>query len=201
MVKIISNLDAQAFNFAVDKIKSGGVLCFKSDTVYALACDARNTAAVEKIYQLKNRDYSKPIAIYVKDLQMAKKIFVFDDILEGFCKKYFPGYLTVVTEKLENDIFDISSNLNLESNFIGFRIIESYFINEVICEVGAPLAVTSTNISGSKNLINCDEIVTEFVDSDILVIDSGPISSSQVSTVVKYESGEFKVLRQGILNI
>jgi L-threonylcarbamoyladenylate synthase len=201
MVRIISQSDDGIFNVALDEILRGNVICFRSDTVYAFACDARNEKAIQRIYYLKNRDFSKPIAIYVKDLEMAKKIFDFDETLEGFCKKYFPGYLTIVAKKSDEGSCIISDNLSLESNLIGFRIVESEFVNSIMSALDSPLAVTSANISGSRNLISSKEVGDSFSNEDFLVVDSGEVSSHQVSTVVEYDKGEFKILRQGILRI
>ena len=61
----------------------GKIICFPTDTVYGVGCILGDEEALDKIYELKNRDLSKPLAIlvpnsesikdYVKDIQMLLK--------------------------------------------------------------------------------------------------------------------------------
>ena len=46
-------------------IAGGGVAVFPSDTVYGLACDPEDAAAVERMYALKGRATGKPSAVDV----------------------------------------------------------------------------------------------------------------------------------------
>lgn len=198
MVERICEDNDSADNF-VRKIAQGGVVCFKSDTVYALACDASNDDAVKSLYKIKSRDYSKPIAIYVKDIVMAELIFDFDETLKTFCQNYLPGFVTIVAKKRSDEKFLISKELNLESNHIGFRIINSDLVSDVMDRFNGPIAVTSANLSGYENVTNPDEIEKQFNDIDLLLIDSGLTESDMASTVVHYENKNFKILRQGKL--
>ncbi len=59
---------------AVKLIESGKVISFPTETVYALAASAENDTAVEQIYQLKGRDFTKPLAVFVKDAESIKNV-------------------------------------------------------------------------------------------------------------------------------
>lgn len=183
--------------YFTEYLNAGKLVCFKSDTVYAISCDATNDDAIKKIYQAKKRSYSKPIAIYVKDLDVAKEIFEFDSKLESFCLENFPGYLTVVAKKLANPKIIISKKLNLESNRIGFRIIDNEIVSSLFSSFNRPLAVTSANISGEQNIVSFSQIEQQFQGQDILLIDSGDLTNDITSTVVDYHDGRFKLLRKG----
>ena len=201
MIKVIKESDNNLIDIVSERIESDGIVCFKSDTVYAFACDARSDVAIRKIYDLKGRELNKPLAVYVKDITMAKEIFAFDRVLEDFCEENLPGFLTIVVEKINSEPYCISKNLNVESNRIGFRIINDNFINQVIGKCKFPLAVTSANFAGEDNIENFDEILEEFSGFDILAVDSGFIESNIASTVLDYESGFFKVIRKGKFKI
>ena len=203
-MEIINESDLNALEKAKSVILGGGVICFKSDTVYGFACDARNDGAVAKIYKLKNRSVKKPIAIFVNDMLMAKKIFAFNKDSSDFCSNYMPGAVTLVAKIKENSDITLAKNLNLESNFIGFRIIEGKFVNDLISSLDFPLAVTSANISDSKELLSKDEVVNAFTKvkyNNFLLIDGGKSSPIGVSTVVKIDDEGVKILRQGIMKI
>ena len=199
MFKIISANDANAVKDAVAALESGRVICFKSDTVYAFACNAADDVAIERIYKMKSRNQEKPIAIYVKDMQMAKMIFDFDEKLAKLCENYLPGYLTVIAKKSDQSQIQISDKLNVESKQIGFRIVDDRLVNEIMSIYGAPLAVTSANLSGSENVKNVIQIKEYFADYDLLAIDSGDIEDDTASTVISYKDGKFYEVRPGKL--
>lgn len=203
MMEKILQSDELALIKAKEAILNDRVICFKSDTVYGFACNALSEKAVGKLYKLKKRDEKKPIAIFVNDLEMAQKIFEFDDLAVKFCDKYLPGQLTVVLKVKEIVDFKISTKLNLESNFLGFRIIEGDFVNDLISSLGFPLAVTSANLANSRELLSGDQIreVFQESDGDFLLIDDGECESKGVSTVVKIYNGSIEILRQGIVKI
>lgn len=203
-MEIINESESKALEKAKFAILDGEVICFKSDTVYGFACDSRSEKAVDKIYKLKKRGAKKPIAIFVNEVEMAQKIFEFSKVTSEFCVNYMPGFVTLVTKVKEGAGFTLAKNLNLESNFIGFRIIESNFVNSLISSLDFPLAVTSANISGSKELLSVNEVVGSFAnngDDDFLLIDGGESSSIGVSTVVKIDNEEVEILRQGVAKI
>ncbi len=199
MFEIIAVNDDNAVKAAVAALESGRVICFKSDTVYALACDAADDLAIERIYEMKSRNQEKPIAIYVKDMQMARMIFDFDEKLLKLCENYLPGYLTVITKKSDQSQIKISRKLNVESKQIGFRIVADGFVNKIMSIYGAPLAVTSANLSGSDNVKNVGQIKECFADHDLLVIDSGDVEDATASTVISYKDGKFYKVRLGKL--
>lgn len=197
MARKISVNDQDILRYFTEYLNAGKLICFKSDTVYAISCDATNDNAIEKIYQVKKRRHSKPIAIYVRDLDVAKEIFEFDSKLESFCLKNFPGYVTVIAKKLVNPKIKISEKLNLESNKIGFRIVDNEIVSALLKNFDSPLAVTSANISGEKNIVKFSQIEQQFQDQDVLLIDSGDLIDDIASTVVDYRDGRFKLLRKG----
>ena len=55
--------DLSGITLAIESIKNGGVVIFPTDTVYGIGCDPYNEDAVERIYELKNRDSAKPLPI------------------------------------------------------------------------------------------------------------------------------------------
>jgi tRNA A37 threonylcarbamoyladenosine synthetase subunit TsaC/SUA5/YrdC len=64
-MKIIKESDLNAVELACDFLRQGKVISFSSDTVYGVAADAKNFDAVNTLYEIKNRDSKKPIAIFV----------------------------------------------------------------------------------------------------------------------------------------
>ena len=53
---------------ATDLLKTGGVVVFPTETVYGIAADATNTHAIEKVFEIKEREeWKTPALICVND--------------------------------------------------------------------------------------------------------------------------------------
>ena len=85
-------------------LNNGGVIAYVTYTVWGLRCLPNNEQAVKNIYDIKKREVQKPLILmsnniynllnYVKPIPKVGQILI---------KKYFPGALTIVTEKIENN--------------------------------------------------------------------------------------------------
>jgi len=193
---IVNENDPNAATLASEFLRDGKIISFSTDTVYALAADASNFEAVETLYQIKNRDPKKPIAIFVKDLEAAKKIFFFEKKAEEIAKKFLPGALTLVLQTRDEAFSYIASNLNKNfDNFLGFRVVDNFFVKELFKKFDGILAVTSANISGATAATNPDEIKNILPNIDLLI--KGEISHQPSSTVAKIIDNKITILRQG----
>lgn len=202
-MQIIKESDLNAVDLACDFLRAGKIIAFATDTVYGLAVDASNFEAVESLYKIKNRDEKKPIAIFVKDLAAAKKIFLFDETSDKLAAKFLPGSLTLVLEKKSTIVPELASNLNQNNNkFLGFRIIDNDFIQNLLQKFNGILAVTSANKSTEKAARSAAEVEKYFKFSHLdLLIDGGFSKQETASTVVKIADGKIIILRNGLTNI
>lgn len=199
-MKIIDEKNPQAIDLAFEFLKAGKVISFATDTVYGIAVDATNDKAVDKLYQLKKRDEKKPIAIFLPDLKSAEKIFVFDELAKKISTKLFPGALTLVLKTKEKPEITLAKNLNYNADgFLGFRIVDSFFVKKLFERFDGVLAVSSANLSGKNPAQNHQEVAKYFPNLDLLV--GGEISTNSPSTVAKIFDGKITILRQGSLKI
>jgi L-threonylcarbamoyladenylate synthase len=185
-MKIIKESDALAVNLACDFLRAGKIISFATDTVYGLAVDAANFKAVEALYKIKNRDKKKPIAIFVKDLAAAKKIFYFDKIAEKIAKEFLPGGLTLILKTRPQALKELASNLNQnDDGFLGFRIVDQKFIKNLLKKFDGILAVTSANPRDQEPAINASEVKKYFTISKLaLLVDGGVAKQKIASTIV-----------------
>ena len=183
-----------------EKLKNGGVISFVTDTVWGVGCLPDNEKGVEKIYELKNRDRSKPLILmsnsvenllpYVKNVSPYAKELI---------KKYFSGALTLIFEKTEKTPDFVTSY----KNTVGIRVPDNDVFKK-LCEVidGHVLATTSANLSSQPPAKSYEE-AKEFVGShvDYVFEDYGHKCEGLASTVVLAVDEEIKVLRQGSVKI
>lgn len=175
----------------------GKIIAFPTDTVFGVGALLDDEIAIEKIFELKHRDYSKPLAIlaasiddifpYVKDVS--------NEVIE-LMKKYWPGALTIIFNKQEN----VSSKITSGFNTIAFRIPNCDISLNILKQTG-PLATTSVNISGEKPLTNYQEINEHFGDKIDYIVLENVASSNVSSTIIDVTTNIIKVIRQGEIKI
>ncbi|XP_070569134.1 threonylcarbamoyl-AMP synthase-like [Ptychodera flava] len=200
MANIIA-LDSQtnfsdAVAIAAETLKKGSVIALPTDTIYGVAALAQSSDAVQKLYNLKGRNQSKPIAICVSELSdIAKwgKVTVSDSLLGDL----LPGPVTMVLERTAS----LNPELNPNTDLVGIRIPKHDFIRRVCAEIGEPLALTSANISAAKSTL-CIEEFQELWPKLDAIFDGGTIGASEASrlgsTVVDLsQSGLYQIIRPG----
>jgi tRNA threonylcarbamoyl adenosine modification protein (Sua5/YciO/YrdC/YwlC family) len=180
-----AELSDQFISQVIGCLDHGQVIAIPTDTVYGLAANASDPAAVSKLQDLKRRG-SKPFTIFVaKSIISAYAIVVKKKIIDYF----LPGPVTVVLRKSE----DLA--LPGIGEKIGIRIPQTEFILRLLNSYQKPLAVTSANIAGDEPLRTATEITARFPDLGI-VVDAGETGAT-ASTVLDLTTTPLTVLRKG----
>jgi len=172
---------------AVKILKSGGIIAYPTDTLYGVGCDALNQEAVKKVFELKGREYSKPMSIACSNIEMVKKYADVPSIAEQIIKELLPGPFTILLNKKKS----ISNLVTAGSNKVGVRIPDNELFLEIIQEINRPIITTSANISGEKDIFDSKDLE---ISVDFIV--KGKCRYNQPSTVFDAESK--KILRKGV---
>lgn len=170
----------------VKKILNGEVLRVPTDTVYGYVCDAKNKMAIDKIYEMKKRDKSKPLGIFVDNINKFYEIVdggedAISDDIKKILNKNWPGALTVICKKRKG----ILDNLNEGIDTIGVRIPNDKNLLALMKELNTPLAQTSANISGEK------DVSSSKIGND----------NTKASTIIDIADGKIKIIREGDVKI
>ena len=174
----------------------GKVVCFPTDTVYGVGALISDDEAINKIYNLKHRDKSKPLAVLTATTNINDYVININSIAKELMDKYWPGALTLIFKKSNL----ISDKVTSGFDTVGLRMPNSSIALQILNHFGL-MATTSVNISGSEPLNNIEDIKKYFSnDIDYLVIDEEKTSNIS-STVVDVTSDNLKVLRQGSIII
>ena len=181
-------------------LENDGVIAFVTDTVWGLGCLPTSKKAVEKIYEIKKREAQKPLILMSNEtynlLDYVKPI---SEIGCRLVKKYFPGALTIVTEKSEKTPYYITSNMET----VGIRVPDNKVFKE-ICEI-APnhvLATTSANLSHQPSAKTYEQALENMTGlADLIIPDFGHTCKGLESTVVGVFGDELKIFRQGAITI
>lgn len=179
-------------------LESGQVVLFPTETVYTFATDATRVECIKKVYELKGRDFSKPLHVVVDSLESARKYVETNNTTLKLAKEFLPGPLTLVLSKKPNTLPDI---LTSGLPTLGIRIPNLKLCLEVANEFKKPYTTTSANISGGANTYSVDDVLNQFDDKKLkmidLVVDIGPLQNLLPSTLLDLTINPPQILREG----
>src|SRR6202000_2166763 len=148
-------------------VQEGGIILYPTDTIWGIGCDATNTEAVKKIYQLKQRDEAKSMIILLDT----------DNKLESYIKEV-PSIAYDLNEYAENPLTlvmpgakNVSPALIAEDGSLGVRVVKNDFCQQLIQRLRKPLVSTSANISGKPSPQNFGQIDPDIIDGVDYVVD------------------------------
>ncbi|KAK1289716.1 hypothetical protein QJS10_CPB18g02123 [Acorus calamus] len=181
---------------AINAIKGGKVIAVPTDTLYGFACDACSMEAVHRIYDIKGRKHTSPLAICVGDVPDIARFAIVNHLPHGLLNSLLPGPVTIVLNRGDSSILEKSLNPGLDS--IGVRVPDSEFIRAIARGSRNALALTSANLSGQLSSV-CITDFESLWQHCAHVYDGGVLPSGHAgSTVVDLtKPGTFKILRPG----
>ncbi|KAE9593203.1 putative DHBP synthase RibB-like alpha/beta domain-containing protein [Lupinus albus] len=193
--KILPATDGYAAE-AVEALKAGKVIAVPTDTLYGFACDACSLEAVNRIYEIKGRRHTSPLAICVGDVSDMDRYAVIDHLPHGLLDSLLPGPVTVVLKRGESSVLEQSLNPGFDS--IGVRVPDCNFIRVIARGSGTALALTSANLSGQSSSVSIKGFENLW-EHCAFVYDGGVLPSGPAgSTVVDLTTpNQYKILRPG----
>ncbi len=187
---------ADAARAALERcVEDGGVAIFPADTLYGLACDPLNAAAVERINRIKGREEGKSSAVlYFSPLAMRELVSGLGSRTRDAIGALLPGPVTLVIANPERR-YPLACREDPER--LGVRLIEGPLAGAM-----TPVLQTSANRSGAVPPTGFDQIDPGILAAVDLAIDAGELIGAP-STVIDIgdleSSGEWSILRKGAL--
>jgi L-threonylcarbamoyladenylate synthase len=173
-------------------LRAGGLVAFPTETVYGIAVAAHLPDAVERLYELKTRDRTKPMTMMVATMDpVRERCPKIPAKAMQLMRRFWPGSLTLVMPTQHDDGSD--------AGLIGFRYPAHPLAQGLVKAAGVPLLVPSANLSGKAPATTAEEVLAQFPDQLDLVIDGGPAEKGLSSTVVKVDGEDVSVLREGAI--
>ncbi len=160
-------------------LKKGKVVVYPTDTVYGLGANALDEKAVEKVFEIKKRNFKKPISIIVRDIEMARKVASFGKDVENILEKILPGPVTIILYK-KKILPDI---LTGGSKKIGLRIPECKFTKALMKKLDFPITATSANISG-KSIKGRPSTVIDLTGPKPKILRVGAVTKKELSKIL-----------------
>ena len=177
---------------ALATLEGGGLVAFPTDTVYGLGSKATLEDSVRRLFNVKERDPSKPIPLVLDSEEGLSEVALdISHMAEILARKFWPGPLTIVVRRRPE-----FAHLGGEQETVGARVPDHRIALTLLAGIG-PLAVTSANLSGKPNTRTAQETYSQLSGRIDLVIDGGETPGGIPSTVVDCTGEHPVILREG----
>lgn len=185
-------------DLACARLKAGELLALPTETVYGLAADARNEAAVAKVFALKGRPSSNPLIVHLAHAsQTGDWAAEVPAAAQRLMDAFWPGPLTLVLPARA----DVSRAVTAGQNSVALRVPAHPLARQLLELFGSGLVAPSANRYMSISPTSPVHVMQQFADSDLLILDGGPCAVGLESTIVGLLPGEpARLLREGMLS-
>lgn len=179
----------------VNALRDGAVIIYPTDTVYGLGCDITNTAALEKVAQLRGVKLDKANFSFICEnlSNLSDYVRQIDTQTFKILKRCLPGPYTFV----------LPGNNNLPSVFkkkktVGIRVPENNIARALVAGLGNPIVSTSIKDEDEVLEYTTDpELIHEKWDKLVDIVIDGGYGDNIPSTVIDLTSAEPEVIREG----
>jgi L-threonylcarbamoyladenylate synthase len=167
---------------AVEALRAGRLVILPTETVYGLAADAANPAAVAALYEAKGRPRFNPLIAHVADLAAAERIAAFDDRARRLARRFWPGPLTLVLPVRDPAAVCDLARAGLDT--VAVRAPEHPLAHALLAEFGGPVVAPSANRSGRPSPTTFADAMDETGAAAATGLDGGACRVGLESTVV-----------------
>ncbi len=183
---------------AKDLLQNAQLVAIPTETVYGLGANALDTAAVLKVYEVKQRPFFDPLIIHVASISDAEKYASLSETrLQKLAKKFWPGPLTLLLPKKSNVPDLVTSGLPQ----VAVRVPKNDLTLDLLKQLDFPLAAPSANPFGYVSPTEPEHVNKQLGDKIGYILDGGKCAVGIESTIVGIEDDQVCVYRLGGLAI
>jgi len=207
--KIINLQELKNFDSVIEQsvslLRQGGLVVLPTETVYGIAALASNESAVKRLIEVKGRREGHALPLAIGSYEMLSEYIPAPGVLgQRLARRCWPGPLTLVFDGTVTDSQfarypqEIRKAIMPEGT-VGLRVPSCPITQEILLELGEPIALSSANISGENPAITAEEAAARLGGKVDLVLDAGESDLKKPSTVVKVETDSLEILREGAI--
>ena len=198
METIFCPANAEGIAHAARLLQQGQVFALPTETVYGIAADARNGAAVKKIFEAKGRPQDNPLIVHIADLSMLEGLVA--QVPERallLAHAFWPGPLTVIMPRGPQVADECCAGLDT----VGIRMPSHPVAQAVIRQSGCAFAAPSANLSGSPSPTTTRDVLADMNGRLPLILDGGDCDVGVESTVITVVGEKPMLLRPGHITL
>ncbi len=192
--KLLDGNAPSDMNAAAQLLAAGGLVAVPTETVYGLAADASNPAAVAKIFVAKGRPNNHPLIVHIassEDLNhWAEEI---PDIAYRLAEAFWPGPLTLLLKKSAQVSAVVTGGLPT----IGIRVPNHPMFLKLLAMGGTGYAAPSANLYKQLSPVSAEQVMAGLAGKIDAVVDGGLCSIGVESTILDLSQSPYRILRRG----
>lgn len=182
---------------AVSVLRAGGLIGLPTETVYGLATDARNEAAVKRVFSTKGRPLGHPLIVHVADVEEARRWSSdWPSAAERLAVEFWPGPLTIIVRR-HHDVLDVVTG---GRDSVALRVPDHPLARSLLVAFGGGLVAPSANPFGKVSPTTAQHVVDDFGGAVDYVLDGGPCAIGLESTIVDCSVDPPQILRPGAIS-
>ena len=182
---------------AIAELKKGEVVAIPTETVYGLAADATNDAALKKIFAIKQRPADHPLIVHISDIsQVADWVTDFPQLAAKLARAYWPGALTLVLPAKPH----VSKVVRGDEPTVALRVPNHPLALALLKQSGLSVAAPSANLFTQLSPTTAAHVEAG-LGAAIPVLDGGACMVGIESTIVSVSAdGQWQLLRPGMIS-
>lgn len=186
-----------AIEEAVKWILGGGVVALGTDTLYGLAVDPFNRAAVARLFDVKGREPDRALPLIAADVrQITRHLGPLTAAGERLAAHYWPGPLTLTVRAPAALPREVAGGRTT----VAVRVPAADVARAVCQGCGRPVTATSANVSGNASLADPDEVERTLGSRIDFLLDTGPAPGGPASTIVDVTTSPPTLVRDGAVS-
>jgi len=180
---------------AVATLRAGELVAFPTETVYGLGADARNPAALRKIYAMKGRPSTHPLILHLADAaQLSQWAAAVPPAAQALATRFWPGPLTLVLPRASG----VPDELTGGQDSVAIRVPAHPVARALLAAFGGGVAAPSANRYGRVSPTRAEHVREEFPEG-LRVLEGGECTVGLESTIVSLLEATPRLLRPGAI--
>ena len=181
---------------AAQILRAGGVVAIPTETVYGLAADVGNAAAIARVYAIKGRPPDHPLIVHVHDADaLDGYVAEIPPRLRALAARFWPGPLTAIVARGPRTPRRVTGG----QETVAVRVPGHPVARAILAEFGGALAAPSANRFGRVSPTSAAHVRADLGDEVDLIVDGGPSRVGLESTIVDLTGEVPAVLRAGAI--
>jgi L-threonylcarbamoyladenylate synthase len=179
---------------AAELLLRGRLVCFPTDTVYAVACIADDAAARDRLYAAKKRDVGRPSQVMAHHQRALEPLVEIDERAQRLMSEFWPGPLTLVL--LARPLAMKTLGQVVREGSLAVRVPDSADALAILTEVGRPIVASSANVTGAPAPVTGAEAAAN-LGADVDLVVDGRCELGVGSSILDLTQPEPRLLREG----
>ncbi len=186
-------------HLALARLKNDDIVAIPTETVYGLAGSVVSGVAIRKVYATKHRPTNHPLIMHVAaQWDLSQWVSYIPDYAYTLMEAFWPGPLTLIFPLKPGSVNPLVTG---GQNTIAIRAPNHVLAQELLLQLGQPLAAPSANPYGKISPTTAEHVQHSFPNDDFLILQGGRCAIGLESTIVSaLDRQKYQILRQGVID-